>query len=177
MNAGITRLVERVGAGSPPCKEQAQTDSLKDASNSTNGNGVHRALFREDLRDDLQGLSTVCANQNMPSCTYAWCGGGHEDQTAEVCGSLVAQSTRRVDESSDTVCLDAASNYGSTPRCCSTGSLFALKEFLLGVGSLGTVIRITKDGCKNGKRDGVIEDGAHGNSRGLDWWEVCHGIG
>ena len=39
--------------GSPPSEEQTEADGLKDAGESTNGDGVKRALLREDLRDEL----------------------------------------------------------------------------------------------------------------------------
>ena len=39
--------------GPPPSEEQTEADGLKDASESTNGDGVKGALLREDLRDEL----------------------------------------------------------------------------------------------------------------------------
>ena len=39
--------------GSPPSEEQTETDGLEDASESTNSDGVKRALLSEDLRDEL----------------------------------------------------------------------------------------------------------------------------
>ena len=39
--------------GSPPSEEQTETDGLEDASESTNGDGVKRALLSKDLRDEL----------------------------------------------------------------------------------------------------------------------------
>jgi len=47
--AGAIHLVEWVGAGSPVGEEQAKTDSLEDASESTDGYGVSWALFGDDL--------------------------------------------------------------------------------------------------------------------------------
>lgn len=47
------RLVEWVGASSPPGEEHAQADSLEDASEGTNSDSVHGALLGEDLRDEL----------------------------------------------------------------------------------------------------------------------------
>lgn len=39
--------------GSPPSEEQTETYGLEDAGESTNGDGIERALFSEDLRDEL----------------------------------------------------------------------------------------------------------------------------
>ena len=35
------------------------------------------------------------------------------------------------------------------------------------------MVGLAKDWGKDGQRDGVVEDGAEGDSRWLDWWEVC----
>ena len=48
-----TRLVERVGASSPPGEEQAEANSLKDAGKGADSNGVHGAFLCDDLRDEL----------------------------------------------------------------------------------------------------------------------------
>lgn len=50
------RLVEGVGAGSPVGEEQAEADSLEDAGNSADGNGVERALLSKDLGDNLMAV-------------------------------------------------------------------------------------------------------------------------
>lgn len=47
------RLVKGVGAGAPVGEEYAEADSLEDAGNGTNGNGVDGALLRDNLRDNL----------------------------------------------------------------------------------------------------------------------------
>jgi hypothetical protein len=47
-------LLERVGVGSPPCKEERKADGLKDTSKSTNSNGIKRTLLSEDLSDELK---------------------------------------------------------------------------------------------------------------------------
>ena len=49
------RLIEGVGAGSPVGEEQAETDGLKDAGKSADGDGVHGALLGDDLGDNLLG--------------------------------------------------------------------------------------------------------------------------
>lgn len=46
-------LVERIGVNAPPGKEQAETDSLENTGERADGNGVKRAFFRNDLRDEL----------------------------------------------------------------------------------------------------------------------------
>lgn len=53
MERGITRLVEWVGASSPPGKEQAQADSFEDSREGSDSDSVERSLFGEDLRDEL----------------------------------------------------------------------------------------------------------------------------
>jgi hypothetical protein len=47
-------LLEGVGAGAPVGEEQGETDSLEDAGNSADGDGVKRALLGDDLGDDLR---------------------------------------------------------------------------------------------------------------------------
>jgi hypothetical protein len=68
--------------------------------------------------------------------------------------------------------LQSTSSNGSSPGGSSSGSLLGLEELLLGVGSLGAVVGITKDGSKDSEADNVVEDSAEGNSRWLDGWEV-----
>jgi hypothetical protein len=51
------RLFEGVGAGSPVGEEQAETDSLEDTGNGTDGDGVKWALLSENLGDDLRIVS------------------------------------------------------------------------------------------------------------------------
>ena len=50
---GRKRLVEWVGAGAPVGQEEGETDSLKDTGESTDSDGVKRALLGNDLGDDL----------------------------------------------------------------------------------------------------------------------------
>lgn len=47
------RLVEWVGAGSPPPEDQAEANGLEDAGESADGDGVERAFLSEDLGDEL----------------------------------------------------------------------------------------------------------------------------
>ena len=51
-----TRLVERVGASSPPGEKQAEANSLEDAGKGANSNGVHGAFLGNDLRNELNWL-------------------------------------------------------------------------------------------------------------------------
>jgi hypothetical protein len=88
-------LVEWVGAGSPPGKEQAETNRLEDTGKGTDCDSVKWALLRENLSDELGELSIdFSAIQKL---TYRWGGAGHEDQTSEVCSSLVAESPSGID--------------------------------------------------------------------------------
>jgi len=47
------RLVKWVGVGSPVGKEQAEADGFKDTGESTDGDGIERTFFGENLRDEL----------------------------------------------------------------------------------------------------------------------------
>ena len=47
------RLVEGVGASSPPGQEQAEADGLENPGYGTHGNGIKRSLFGENLADEL----------------------------------------------------------------------------------------------------------------------------
>jgi hypothetical protein len=49
----VKRLVEWVCAGAPVGQEKREADCLEDSGDSTNGNGVKRALLGDDLGDDL----------------------------------------------------------------------------------------------------------------------------
>lgn len=105
--------------------------------------------------------------------TYAWCGRGHEDQAAQVGGTLVAERTGSVDQGTDTIGLDGAADKGAAPGGGGRGGLLRLEEFLLGVGGLSAVVGVTEQRAENGERGGVVEESAEGDGRGLDGWEVC----
>jgi hypothetical protein len=49
-----TDLVEWVGSCAPVCEEQAEADSLEDAGEDANSDGVNRSLLNNKLRDQLQ---------------------------------------------------------------------------------------------------------------------------
>ena len=53
IKAGATGLVERVGAGSPVGHEHGETDSLEDASESADSDGVEGTLLSCNLGDEL----------------------------------------------------------------------------------------------------------------------------
>lgn len=105
--------------------------------------------------------------------TYRGSRAGKEDQAAEVGGALVGESASGVDESTDTVRLDSGANEGSAPSDSGGGGLLGLEELLLGVGGLSLTIGVAEDGAEDGKRDGVVVDGAEGDRGGLNGREVC----
>jgi len=147
-------LLERVGAGSPPGQEQRQSNGLEDAGKSTNGDGVERAFLSGDLSDER------------------WRRAGQEDQGAEVCGALVAEGPGGIDERTNTVRLEGAADEGGAPRRGGRGRLLRADELFLGVGRLGAVVSVAKDGAQDGKGGDVVEGGAQGDGRRLDGWEV-----
>lgn len=50
----LQAVAKRVGAGAPPGQEEGQADSLEDAGQGADGNGVKRALLGRDLGDELR---------------------------------------------------------------------------------------------------------------------------
>ena len=100
--------------------------------------------------------------------TYTGCRASHENQTAEISGAFVAQGASGVDQSADTVRLDCAASKRGSPGCGSAGGLLGLEEFFLGIGLLCTVVRVTKNRCKDGERSGVGKDGPKRNGGWLD---------
>lgn len=55
----IVPLVKWVVASTPVCQDQAKTDGLEDAGQSSNSDGIEWALLGEDLRDELANLSVT----------------------------------------------------------------------------------------------------------------------
>lgn len=100
--------------------------------------------------------------------TYAGCRASHEDETAEIGGAFVAQGTSGIDQSADTVRLDCAASKRGSPGCGGAGGLLGLEKFFLGIGLLCTVVRVTKDRCKDGERSGVGKDGPKRDGGWLD---------
>ena len=104
---------------------------------------------------------------------YRWGVCSSEDQGTQVCGALVRESTSRVDQGSNTVCLKSGPNERGAPARSSGGSLLGLKELLLAVGSLRAVVGVTEKWCKDSSGGSLVEDNAEGDGRRLDGWEVC----
>lgn len=105
--------------------------------------------------------------------THGWSRGGHEDEGAEVGSTLVGKGTGGVDQSTNTVGLDGRADDGGTPGGGSRGSLLGLEELLLGVGSLSLPVGVAEDWAEDGEGSDVVEDGAEGDGRRLNRWEVC----
>ncbi len=105
--------------------------------------------------------------------TYTGSSSGSKDETAEVGGALVGQSTGSVDESGDAVRLETSADKRGAPGGGGTGSLLGLDELLLGVGRLGALVGLAKQRREDGELNAVVESKAEGNSRGLDGGEVC----
>jgi hypothetical protein len=110
-------------------------------------------------------LSGICK-------TYRWRVCSSEDQTTQVCSSLVGQSTSSVDQGSDTICLDGRTGNRRAPASSRSCGLLGLEEFLLAVRGLSTVVGITEERGQDGGGGGLVEDDAEGNRRGLNRWEV-----
>ena len=104
--------------------------------------------------------------------TYGWCTAGEEDQGPQVGGTLVAQGTSGIDQGSDTVALDGRTDEGRAPGRGGRGSFLGLEELLLGVGGLGAVVGVTKERRKDSEGGSMVEDGAEGDGRRLDRWEI-----
>jgi hypothetical protein len=105
----FNRLVEWVGSGAPVREEHAETDSLEQAGQNTNGNSVERSLLGDNTGNDLRDVSTQKTG-NFMGRTYTWSSRGEEDQGAEVSSTFVAEGTGGIDESGDTICLDTGSD-------------------------------------------------------------------
>lgn len=104
--------------------------------------------------------------------TYARSGASKEDQRSEVGSSLVCQGTGSINEGSNTIGLESASDDRAAPGSDSTAGLLGLKEFLLCVGGLSTVVGVTEDRGEDAERGSVSEDCAKGDSRRLNRREV-----
>ena len=100
--------------------------------------------------------------------SYRWRGAGEEDNATEVGGTLVRESSGRVDQSCDAVCLNARTDDGRAPDRCGRRGLLGLEELLARVGSDGAVVSLAEERSHDGKRRRVGEDGAEGDGRRLD---------
>lgn len=99
-------LVEWVGSGTPVGQEQAEADSLENAGDETNGNSVKRSLLSNNSSDELEKhqISQYSVLRQVAQ-TYTWSSRGEEDQWTKIRGSLVAQGSGCVDQSTNTICL------------------------------------------------------------------------
>jgi hypothetical protein len=64
-------LVKGVSAGSPPGKEQTETDGLENSRDGSNGNSVKRSLLGKDLADELQRPKRLAC---IPVARLGWSG-------------------------------------------------------------------------------------------------------
>ncbi len=165
-------LVEWVGAGAPPGHEHGETDSLEDAGQGADSDGVERALLSGDLGDEL--CTTLARNSSVVRIvfTHRWSRAGEEDQATEVCSALVAERAGGVDERTHTVRLDGGADEGCAPCGGSGGSLLRLEELFLGVGGLGLTVGLAEERAEDGEGCRVVEDGAERNGGWLDRGEV-----
>lgn len=92
--------------------------------------------------------------------TYRWSRAGSEDQSTEVGGALVAESTRGIDESTDTVGLERRAGERCAPRGADGRGFLRLEEFFLGVGFLGLAVGLAEDGAEDRERCDVVESSA-----------------
>lgn len=98
--------------------------------------------------------------------------GGSKDQAAQVGGALVAQGTGGVDECADTIRLQRRTDEGGAPGEGGTGCLSRAEKLLFGVGSLGALVCLAEERGEHGQLGRVVEDGAEGDSRGLNSGEI-----
>lgn len=81
--------------------------------------------------------------------TYCGRRGGEENEATEVGSTLVAKGGSSVEESTDTVGLEAGADKGSAPGDGRRSSLLGTEELLLGVGSLGALVGLAEEGSKD----------------------------
>lgn len=108
----------------------------------------------------------------MLSMTYRRTVRCHEDETSQVGGALVAQSTGGIDESGNAVGLNGRADDGRAPGRGRGGRLLGLEKLLLAVSCLGAVVGVAEQGGQDGGRRDLVEDDAQGDRRRLDGWEV-----
>lgn len=104
--------------------------------------------------------------------TYRWSGRSSEDQGTKVGSALVAHGASGVDESADTVGLESRASEGGTPSGGCGCGLLGLDEVLSGVGGLRAAVGVAEERAHDSERCSMVENGAQGNGRWLDWWEV-----
>lgn len=104
--------------------------------------------------------------------TYARSRASKKDQRSEVGSSLVCQGTGSINQGSNTISLERASDERAAPGSDSTAGLLGLEEFFLCVGGLGAVVGVSEDRGKDAERGSVSEDCAEGDRRRLDGREI-----
>lgn len=113
------------------------------------------------MRDELLAVSILidahilCVHVGK---TYARSRTSKEDQRSEVGGSLVCQGAGSINEGSNTISLESASDERAAPGSNSTAGLLGLDEFFLCVGGLSTVVGVTEDGGENAEGSSVSKD-------------------
>jgi len=138
----VGRLVERVGAGTPVCKEQAEADSLEDASESTNGDSISGTLLGDDLCDDRRSSRSK------------------EDQRPQISSTLIAESTCGIDQGTNTIGLDGGADERATPSCGGGRGFLGLDELLSTVGLLRAAVCLAEEGSHDCEGGGMVENGA-----------------
>ena len=68
--------------------------------------------------------------------------------------------------------MNGATDERSSPGGGGGSGFLGLNKLLLGVGGLGTVVSVAKDGAEDSEGGSMVENGAEGDGRGLDGWEV-----
>lgn len=121
---------------------------------------------------DISGSVMSDSGTETTPMTYRGSGGGHEDEGAKVGSALVAQGASGVDQSTDAVRLDGGTGERAGPGGGGASGLLGLEELLFGVGGLSLSVGVTEDRAEDCEGDGVVEEGAEGDSRWLDGREV-----
>jgi hypothetical protein len=79
---------------------------------------------------------------------------------AEIGSTLVAQRPRGIDQGANAITLEGRANKRGAPGNGSATGLLGLDKLFLGVGLLGALVGLAKDGAKNSELDAVVEKGA-----------------
>jgi len=135
-------LVKRVGTSSPPGQEQRQSNSFHKLSRDANTDCIDGAFLRQDLREETRSSRSG------------------KDQAAEIGSTLVAQRPRGIDQGANAITLEGRANKRGAPGNGSATGLLGLDKLFLGVGLLGALVGLAKDGAKNSELDAVVEKGA-----------------
>lgn len=65
--------------------------------------------------------------------------------------------------------MDGGSDERGSPGSSGGGGLLRLEEFLLAVGGLGALVGLTEERCHDCEGGGMVEYGAEGDGRRLNW--------